>query len=239
MTRARTNRRRYAALAALAVLLSGAFFAGTAWYARWSADRLPAMAEELGEVWMARAAHAEAAGALETALSYYERALAGRFHGPENRNHCEKRAGVVLLKLDRPAAAVPHLERAQGGPHRSLNGYRPWAEALRSLDRRADARKVVDAWLAAAEGHAASQADAHQMRGRLALDAGALDRAETAFQEALALDEEHPCLADLAQLYAAQGDRARARETLAGYLATAPPGDDTAAHWERLAAWTE
>jgi tetratricopeptide (TPR) repeat protein len=231
--------RRLSILLAMAsVLLTSAFYAGAVWYTGWSRVHLPAMSARLGEVEMAQAARAEAAGAWETALAYYERALAGHFHGPQNRNHCEKHAGVVLLALDRPADALPYLQRAQEGPYRSLNGYRPLTEAFMKLDRWEEAAAVVSIWEIEAVQADEGLADVENARGLIAVHAGDWTTAATYFEQALQHDPNHPCAVELAQVRAEQGDLVEARDLLVAYLTTAPPSATIDAHWGMLRPWT-
>ena len=100
-------RRLTAILAAVALLATGLFAAGATWYGGWSAEHLPSAARGLGEVWMERAARAEAAGALPEAREFYGQALACPLRGTQDRVHCQKRLGIVLHQLGHPAEALP------------------------------------------------------------------------------------------------------------------------------------
>ncbi|MBX3177963.1 MAG: hypothetical protein KF886_11415 [Candidatus Hydrogenedentes bacterium] len=222
----------------MALVLTGLFVPGSLWYLRWSDAQLPGMAEGLGEIAQERAARDEAAGALEAALAHYQRALAGRFHGPQNRNHCEKRAGVVLMRLGRYAEALPHLQRAQTGPHRSLNGYGPLAETLLALDRDAEARAVAERWRDEAGTDPRARADAAAMLGRIAYRAGDYNAAREAYREADAIDPGHASQAEWARMLAEQGDLGAARAVLAAYLAVAESGDRSAEDWDLLVSWS-
>lgn len=238
MNRYRARNRLCRTLAVATVLLTCVFVAGTRWYVGWSAIQRPALTSQLGTVWLACGEQREAAGALEEALSFYESALAGRFHGPQDRNHAEKRCGVVLYRLGRYDEALVQLKRAQESPYRTLNGYRPWADTLIALDRWEEAAAVVEAWAAAAVDDDQALAEARQYAGRLAMHAGDFDAAIVAFQVALTLVPDHRCRADLARLHADMGDKATARATLAAFLATAPPDAATPGHWDLLAEWS-
>lgn len=237
MKRFRTKNRLYLVLAACAILLAGGFYAGAGWYARWSAVHLPALAGQLGEVWMVRAGKCEAAGAMEEALTHYQNALAGGFHGPQNRNHCEKRCGMVLAGLGRYEEALPHLQRAQAEHYRTLNGYQPLVNTLMALERWEEAREMLKVWLEAAKGDMAGLADARQAEGRVAIHDGDLVAAEACFEEALERVPDHPCRADLAKVHAMRGDLVKARAAMGAYLETARPNGATAGYWDLLEQW--
>lgn len=203
----------------------------------WGKEALPDLSASLAEVTMARGAAREAAGALAEARVCYEQALAGRFHGEANRNHCEKRLGVVLLRMGEAEAALEHLSRAQASPLRSLNGFGPLVDALMALERGDDARRAAERWLEASGGDPGHRAGALQALGNIAMHEGDLDAAAARLNEAVALNRRHEARADLARLYAAQGDTAKARDTMIAFLASAPPNEETAAHWALLASW--
>lgn len=218
-------------------VLAIAFVLAAACFSWWGVAALPPLADSLSEVAMAQGVRREAAGALEEARRFYEQALAGKFHGEANRNHCEKRLGVVLLELGEYENALPHLERAQASPHRSLNGYSPLVEALMKLERWDEARAAADRWIEESSNDPPNRANAHHARGRIALYDDDLNGAEKHLNEAVALDGKHPARADLARLYAARGDVTMARDVMIAYLATAPPYDDTTQNWTALDSW--
>lgn len=186
---------------------------------------------------MERGQRREAAGNLEEARDFYALALAGKFHGEANRNHCEKRLGVALYKLGDFSGALPCLERAQAGPHRSLNGFDPLVDVLMALERWGDAEREAERWCLESEGDPSNLANACQALGRIALHEGNLNSAQGHFQDAIALDAMHPARADLARVYAARGDIAKARELMVAYLADAPLDENTAADWAMLETW--
>jgi tetratricopeptide (TPR) repeat protein len=219
--------------AALAI----AFVVAAACFAWWGSVALAPMTASLSEVAMEQGARREAAGEQEEARRFYEQALAGKFHGEANQNHCEKRLGVVLLELGDLETALTHLERAQASPLRSLNGYGPLVEVLMKLERWKEARGAAERWLDESKNDPANRADAHQALGRIATHEGDLDRAGGHLNEALAIDSKHPALGDLARLYAARGDIEKTRDTMIAYLASAPLDDDTAANWAALETW--
>jgi tetratricopeptide (TPR) repeat protein len=213
-------------LSAMALLLTG-----------WGSAVLPGLSKSLAEVALEQGERREAAGNLTEARVFYEQALAGRFHGEANRNHCEKRLGVVLLRLGEHEAALEHLARAQGSPLRSVNGFGPLVEALMALGRWEEAKREAERWLVESGDEPTNRASAHQALGMIALESGELDDAERHFQEALSANTPNAARAGLARVYAARGDRAKARDTMAEYLASAPPDKDTAAHWALLESW--
>ena len=219
-----------AVLAISFVLAAGCF----SW---WSTAALPPMTASLSEVAMAQGARREGAGELEEARRFYEQALAGKFHGAANRNHCEKRLGIVLLELGDYEPALKHLKSAQASPLRSLNGYGPLFEVLEKLECWDEARAAADRWIEESKNDPENRADAQHARGRIALHEGDLHSAERHLNKAAALDEKHPARADLARLHAARGDVTKARETMIGYLATAPLASDTTADWAALDSW--
>lgn len=218
-------------------LLAIAFVVAAACFAWWGNTALPPMAASLSEVAMEQGVRREAASELEEARHFYELALAGKFHGEANRNHCEKRLGVVLLELGEHENALMHLEPAQASPLRSLNGYNPLVKVLVTLERWDAAREAADRWLKESETEPTNRADAHQALGRIALREGALDVAEAHFNAAIALDAIHPARGDFARLHAARGDVAKARETMEAYLATAPLDEDNTENWAVLEMW--
>ena len=213
-------------LSAMALLLTG-----------WGSLVLPGLSKSLAEVAMEQGERWEAAGNLREARDYYEQALAGRFHGEANRNHCEKRLGVVLLRLGEHRAALQHLARAQASPLRSVNGFGPLVEVLMSLERWEEAKREAERWLEESGDESINRAGAHQALGMIALEGGELDDAERHFQEALWPNTPNAARAGLARVHAARGDRAKARDTMAEYLANAPPDKDTAANWALLESW--
>ena len=223
-----------AVLGLLALLIAGIVAAGAAWHVRWSAAHLPALAADLGEVWMDRAARCEAAGAPEEAHDHYARALATHFHGEQNRNHCQKRIGVVLYQLGRYEDALAHLQEAQASPYRSLNGYGPLVDTLIALGRWEEAEAAALDWLADAAVVAGAGELPQRALGRIALARGDLAGARRCFEEAGV-----QAGADWARLYALEGDWERARDAMAAYLRDAPPGEETAGDWVLLEQWTD
>lgn len=222
------------ALGVVALVIAGLVAGGAAWHVRWSAAHLPALADDLGEVWMDRAARCEAAGDLEMALAHYEKALGGHFHGEQNRNHCQKRLGAVLYELGRYEEALTPLQEAQASPHRSLNGFAVLVDTLIALERWNEAEAVVLDWQAAAFGDTGAVELPQQALGRVALARGELAEARRWFEEA-----GIQAGADWARLQALEGNVDEARETMAAYLREAPPGEDTAENWALLEQWTD
>ncbi len=213
-------------LTAMALVLTG-----------WGSRVLPGLSESLAEVAMEQGERREAAGNLKEARAFYEQALAGRFHGEANRNHCEKRLGVVLYRLGEHEAALEHLARAQASHLRSLNGFGPLVEVLMALGRWDEAKREAERWLVESGDEPGNRGSVHEALGLIALQEGDLENAERHFQEALSTNPAHAARAGLARVYAARGDRAKARDTMAGYLASAPPDKDTAANWALLESW--
>jgi tetratricopeptide (TPR) repeat protein len=227
----------YKRLMILSVMLSLLFTALAAGFSQWSARALPGLSATLAEVAMQQGQRREAGGELEEARRFYEQALAGKFHDEANRNRCETRLGVVLRALGDKEAALEHLTRAQAGPHQSLDGFGPLVDVLMALERWEEAKGEAERWHQASEGDPENCANALRALGRIALHGGALDIAEGHLLGALDLDGMHAARADLAQVYAARGDVAQAREAMIAFLASAPPDDDTAAHWALLESW--
>lgn len=213
-------------LSAMALLLAG-----------WASRVLPALSESLAEVAMEQGERREAAGNLAEARVFYEQALAGQFHGEANRNHCEKRLGVVLLRLGEHEAALDYLARAQTSPLRSVNGFGPLVETLMALGRWEEAKREAERWLVESGDEPINRSRAYHVLGLIALREGDLDNAERHFQEALSTNSAPAAHAGLARVYAARGDRAKARDRMAEYLASAPPDEDTAASWALLESW--
>lgn len=215
-------------LTAMALVLTG-----------WGSRVPPGLSESLAEVAMEQGERREAAGNLTEARVSYEQALAGQFHGEANRNHCAKRLGVVLLRLGDHQAALEHLARAQASSLRSVNGFGPLVEVLMALERWEEAKGEAERWLVESEDEPNNRSSAHHVLGLIALQGGDLDGAERHFQEALSTNSAHAARAGLAKVYAARGDMAKARDTMAGYLASAPPDKDTAANWALLESWMQ
>ncbi len=213
-------------LTAMALVLTG-----------WGSRVLPGLSESLAEVAMEQGERREAAGNLKEARAFYEQALAGRFHGEANRNHCEKRLGVVLFRLGEHKAALGYLASAQASPLRSVNGFGPLVEVLMALGHWEEAKREAERWLVESGDEPINRSSAHQALGLIALQGGDLDDAERHFREALSTNSAHAARAGLARVYAARGDMAKARDTMAGYLASAPPDKDTAANWALLESW--
>lgn len=224
-------------LLASSVALSLVLLAASACFTRWGKTALPALAQSLSEISLEQGLRSEAAGDLDGALAHFERALAGHFHGETNRNHCEKRLGVVLYRLGRYDEALVHLDAAQKSPLRSLNGFGPQVDTLMALERWDDARTTAERWSSESEHDAANRANALCALGQIALHQSDLADAEQRFQSALALQPDHAARGYLAQVYAVQGDVARARATLVTYLASAPWNEITAAQWKLLESW--
>lgn len=224
-------------LLAGSMILSAVLIVAAGGFTWWSASTLPALSRTLAEVAMEQGARCEAAGDLEAAREHYERALSGNFHGPENRNHCEKRMGVVLNRMGRYEEALVYLERAQRDEHRSINGFDPLVETLIALGRWDDAGAAAAQWRDESEHIPENLAKASQALGRIALHQGDLATAEGHLEKANELDPNLSARGDLARVYAAQGKQAKARDTMAAYLATAAPDDDTVANWALLESW--
>lgn len=186
------------------------------------------------ELGLTRAGDLEAAGETELALATYRETLARGLRGEADLSHAEKRAGVLLLALGRPAEALEHLERAQASPARALNGYGPLVSALSALARAAEAEKAARTWLDASGDDPRNRADALAALGSLAMNAGRAPEAETMYREALALDPMHECRVGLARVLLERGAEGEAREMLVDYLAVAPPGPAATRGWALL-----
>ncbi len=233
----RASRRHRIILPLLATLFTVALVATSAFYNEKSSTFLPGLADQLSEVAMKQGIQREAAGDLEGALHFYQRALDGNFQGVQNRIHVEKRCGVVLSKLERYEVAIPHLMRAQDSPLRSLNGYKPLVESLLAVGRTSEAKSVAQTWFEATANNDSSRADAHQALGRLSLlSDDALDTQEN-FMAAIALRPDHEAKLDLARLHYAQGDTAKSMECLTNYLSATAPGEENSEVWELLKVW--
>ena len=230
-----------ALLAAASIVLAGFVAVGAAWYAGWSARHLPAMAEGLGEVWMDRAGRAEAAGDLETALDYYERALAGRFHGAQNRNHCQKHLGVVLYRLGRYEEALPHLEEAQAGVHRSINGYKPLIDTYMALQHWEEAEAAALTWLEAWPEDALLGDLPHLALAQIAMTKGDLTEARAWLDNTVVTIVRRGAArkAILARLLALEGDFAAACKEMEMHLQSAPPNDESVRDWSLLETWEQ
>lgn len=213
-------------LSAMALLLTG-----------WGSLVLPGLSKSLAEVAMEQGERREAAGNLTEARDSYKQALAGQFHGEANRNHCEKRLGVVLFRLGEHEAALEHLARAQASPLRSVNGFDPLVEVLMALERWEEAKHEAEQWLVESGDEPINRSSAHHLLGLIALQSVDLDGADGHFQEALSTNSAHAARAGLAKVYAARGDTAKARDAMIAYLASAPPDEDTAANWALLESW--
>ncbi len=203
----------------------------------WASRVLPGLSGSLAEIAMEQGERREASGDLKEARTFYERALAGKFHGEANRNHCEKRLGVVLIGLGENEAALKHLKRAQAGPLRSLNGFDPLVAVLMALERWEEAKREAERWLEESGDEPVNRSSSLQALGLIALQGGLLDVAEAHFQEALTADSTHAARAGLAKVYAARGDMAKARDTMIEYLASAGSDEDTAGNWALLESW--
>ena len=232
-----TSRRHRLILLAVAALLTVALLAISTFYSKKRGAFLPGLTETLSEVAMKQGIRREAAGDLEGALKYYQRALAGNFQGTQNRIHVEKRCGVILSKLERYEAAIPHLMRAQNSPLRSLNGYKPLADSLLAVGRLEEATSIARTWFEATASNDDSRADAHQALGHLSLLDNDIQAAQEHFLAAIALHPDHEAWIDLARLYHGQGDTAKAMECLTSYLNATAPGEENSAVWDLLSAW--
>lgn len=203
----------------------------------WGSRVLPGLSDSLAEVAMEQGERREAAGNLTEARAFYEQALAGRFHGEANRNHCQKRLGIVLFRLGDKEAALEHLSRAQASSLRSVNGFGPLVEVLMTLERWDEAGREAERWLVESGDEPINRSSACYVLGLIALRSGDLDSADGHFNEALSTNSAHAARAGLAKVYAARGDTAKAHDTMIAYLASAPPNQDTAANWSLLESW--
>lgn len=186
------------------------------------------------ELALTRAGQLEATGAAEMALAAYREALELGLRGKADESHAEKRAGVLLLALNRPEEALAHLQRAQASPERALNGYGPLVSALSALGRMEEAEGVARTWLAASGDDPHNRADALGALGSLAMDGDRAEEAETMYREALTLEPDHECRVGLVRVLLARGAAGEAREMLVDYLAAAPPGPAATRGWALL-----
>jgi tetratricopeptide (TPR) repeat protein len=235
----RAQKMRHMLLAALAAALTFLFVVFGILVDHYYAPSLPGHAAQLGEVAMKEGARSEVAGDLPGALAHYQRALAGKFQGLQNRSHVEKRCGVVLWKLGDAESAVPYLRRAQESPKRSLNGFRPLVESLIATGELEEAGTVAQTWRDAAESHIASLADAQRAQGQLAIRSGKSDEARKHFLAAVGLDPSHVAQVDLARLTFDEGHAEQAMALATTYLSSAPPGNESLDTWKRLAEWAK
>ncbi len=185
---------------------------------------LQAATAQLGTVFLAQAARFEAAGELESALDYYERALTGGLAGEQDRVQAHKRCGVIRWKQGNYAAALPHLRAAQASPLRSLNGYRPLVESLTAEGNIAEAETFAARWREEASGDVAQTADAHHAQGRLALHRDDRAAAIAHFEAAIERVPTHRAHIDLARIHLEQDAPEKARDLLIRFLSTSAPG---------------
>lgn len=214
----------------VSVLLAVCVFAAT-WVLRPVLVRSGSATAELG---LTRAGDLEAAGETEIALAAYRDALARGLRGEADISHAEKRAGVLLLALNRPEEALAHLQRAQASPEPALNGYGPLVGALSALGRAEEAEGVARTWLAASGDDPRNRADALGALGSLALHAGRGSEAESHYREALTLEPSHECRVGLARALYSRGAAVEARAVLVDYLTAAPPGPAANRAWAML-----
>ncbi len=209
---------------ALAAAITVLVLAGAWGYVGRGAHSLQAATSQLGTVFLAEAARFEAAGDWETALDYYERALAGTLTGEQDRVHAHKRSGVIRWKQGNYAAALPHLRVAQESPLRSLNGYRPLMESLIAEGEFTEAENVVARWHDEASGDGAQTADTSHAQGKLALHRDDRATAIAHFEATIQRVPTHRAHIDLARIYLEQGTPEKARDLLIRFLSTSAPG---------------
>lgn len=220
---AKRHRYRFPALAAAitVLVLSGAWG-----YVARGTHSLQGATSQLGTVFLTEAARFEAAGEWETALGYYERALAGTLTGEQDRVQAHKRSGVIRWKQGNYAAALPHLRVAQESPLRSLNGYRPLVESLIAEREFTEAERVVARWHDEASGNDAQTADAYHARGRLAHYRDDRTAAIAHFEAAIQRVPTHRAHIDMARIHLDQGAPEKAHDLLITFLSRATPGSD-------------
>ena len=210
---------------AVAVCLAGVL--GVFAYARHGAPLLERLDTAVGEVLMNEGIRIEEAGVLDDARVRYERALAARFAGSQNRIYTHKRLGAVLWKQGRFEAALPHLRNAVQGPHAQLSAFEILCDALFHLERYDAAAAVIPDWLAAADAADAPKARATALlfQGRVALRHGDLDAAQPPLEASYRLDPGGRAASELAFVYYKAGRHEKALELIDAYLAGGARGD--------------
>ncbi len=114
----------------------------------------------------------------------------------------------LLLQLNRPTEALPHLEYLRGRTPRSAKARTQLAACLARLGQEGEAAKVLDEVLTEFPHYPPALAE----RGKLAFRAGDLDRAEALLKQACARSRDHTAHY---QLYLCLGERRKTEEARA------------------------
>ena len=211
---------------AIAAAITLAMVAGAHGYRARGEASMQGATAQLGTVFLAQAARFEAAGDLETAMAFYERALAGTLAGQQDQTHAQKRCGVILWKQRNYATALPYLRAAQESPLRSLNGYRPLVESLIAEGQFSEAETFSARWREEAANSYAQLADALHAHGRLAVHRDDLVSAIAHFEAAIQRVPTHRAHIDLARIHLNQNAPEKAHDLLITFLSMATPGSD-------------
>jgi len=200
-----------------------AAFAASSLYAAGGGPLLARLDGSVGEVLMHRGLRFERAGQYEAASAEYERALAARFQGPQNRVHTLKSLGYCYMKLDRPAEAAPLFAEAHASPYWARVWYGYYIQVVSGAERLAVAESWLGTALAAEDPLLAAAACYALGRAHEALGDGTA--AEAAFAEgaALAPGSENDCA--LAPYLAARDRDHEARERALACLAKGATGE--------------
>jgi len=216
----------------LTLVTVGGLLAFVLVYTRLGAPFLDRLEANLGEELMRTGMRMEEVGALEEAREYYERALAGRFEGPQNRILTLKRLGALLWQDRQYEMCLPYLQEVANSAHAPTGIHELLFDALFNLRRFEEAQQVLRQWAAALDARqdtAVARADLKFQEGRLALAQGDTQTAEARFLEGVAASPGGRNASELARLYYAQGRFDDALEYIDQYLrgaASGPRADD-------------
>lgn len=188
------------------------------WMALWLSAAALTSSEQLkvGETYVMR-------GKAQKGLPMLQKALQDPALSDALRARGEAATGLGLVQLERPAEAVPHLERAL-----SLDATqeKTWLLLGMAHDLAGDVEKSLAAYADAARALPTSFAVRHE-RGMTLLEAGQLPEAAAWLDEAVARSPQHPeLLADQAYARLLLGRYAEAREALLLAVAAAPKNAD-------------
>lgn len=197
---------------------------------------LSARDDSVGEVLMKRGDRLVRAGSDKEALAYYEKALAARFAGAQNKTHTLEAAGLILWKQE-------HFDRAKDYLSRSLQGYQPTEAPYEALidillkeGRAQEAASLLEHWQSVRDGAAdPGQSDKVLLAsGKVAAALGKEEEALRLFQEGDEQGGDPEFSACLALYYAKAGDREKTISCLKHYFLRGGEGEKFRALYNAL-----
>lgn len=197
---------------------------------------LSARDDSVGEVLMKRGDRLVRAGSDKEALAYYEKALAARFAGAQNKTHTFEAAGLILWKQG-------HFDRAKDYLSRSLQGYQPTEEPYEALidillkeGHAKEAASLLEDWRSVRDEAADPwQSDKVLLAsGKVAAALGKDEEALRLFQQGAEQGGAPEFSACLALYYAKAGDREKAISCLKRYFLRGGEGEKFRALYDAL-----